>query len=62
MRNSSLRNSAKCLSHVGDISLSCVMCMMVALLMKNSSIGVKFTFCRVDSSNVCMSSFKYGSV
>ena len=27
MRNCSFRNSATCLSHVGDISLSCVMCM-----------------------------------
>ena len=31
MRNCSFRNSAKCLSHVGDISLSCVMCMHVWL-------------------------------
>ena len=27
MRNCSFRNSPKCLSHVGDISLSCVMSM-----------------------------------
>ena len=62
MRNCSFRNSAKCFSHVGDISLSRVMCIyMVALVMKNSSIGVgSIPFIQsninFDSSNLYRSS------